>query len=112
MNHINSTSLPAPIARYLESANQFDAAGATASFTPDAIVRDEQKEYVGLAAIERWVLQTSRAAQPQVTVTSVHPDGAKVKMVGRVAGSFPGSPVNLDYEFELREGKIALLTIR
>lgn len=111
MNHLNSLSLPKPIARYLDSANRFDAAGATECFTPDAIVRDEQKEHVGHTAIERWVTQTSQAAQPQVTVISMELLGTTVKMVGTVAGNFPGSPVNLDYEFHLHDGKIARLTI-
>lgn len=112
MNHINSTTLPDPIARYLDSANRFDAASASECFAPDAIVRDEQKEYIGRAAIERWITQTSQAHQPQVSVTRFASLGANVKMVGRVAGNFSGSPVNLDYEFFLQDGKIARLTIR
>ncbi|WP_414661763.1 nuclear transport factor 2 family protein [Horticoccus sp. 23ND18S-11] len=112
MNHLNSTSLPEPIARYIESANRFDAPAATECFTPDAIVRDEQKEHAGRAAIERWITQTSQAFQPQVTVASVVSVGAKVNLIGTVAGNFSGSPVNLDYEFLLQDGKIALLAIR
>jgi len=112
MKHINSTSLPEPIAQYLDSANRFDAAGATGNFTSDAVVSDEQKEYVGHAAIERWIIQTSEAYQPHVTVTSILALGANVKMAGSIAGNFPGSPLKLEYEFALRDGKIARLSIR
>ena len=112
MNHINSISLPEPIARYIDSANRFDTAGAAGCFTPEAIVRDEQKEHVGRSAIERWITQTSQAFQPHVTATSIQAVGANVKMVGFVTGNFPGSPVNLDYDFSLQDGKISLLTIR
>ncbi|MBL9210228.1 MAG: nuclear transport factor 2 family protein [Opitutaceae bacterium] len=112
MNTTNSTSLPEPVAQYIEAANRLDAAGATACFTPDAVVRDEQKDHVGLAAIERWVSQTGQAYQPHVTVTSARTVGATVKLAGQVAGNFAGSPVDLDYDFHLRDGKIAELTIR
>lgn len=112
MNPINSTSLPEPVAQYIESANRFDAAGAAAYFTPDAVVRDEQKDHVGRAAIERWIAQTSQAAQPHVTVIGARILGVTVKLTGRVAGNFPGSPVELDYAFYLQGGKIAQLTIQ
>jgi len=112
MNHINPISLPEPIARYIDAANRFDTAGAAGCFTPDAIVRDEQKDHVGRAAIERWISQTSQAFQPHVTATSIQAVGANMKMVGRVAGNFSGSPVNLDYDFFLQDGKISRLTIR
>ena len=112
MNHTNSTSLPEPVARYIESANRFDAAGAAEYFTPDAVVRDEQKDHIGHVAIERWIAQTSQAAQPHVTVTSARTLGATVKLTGHVAGNFAGSPVDLDYEFHLQGGKITRLTIQ
>jgi hypothetical protein len=112
MNLTQTTSLPEPVVRYIESANRFDAADATACFTPDAIVRDEQKDHVGHAAIARWISQTIEAYQSHVTVTSVQTLGATVNVVGRVSGSFAGSPLDLDYEFHLRDGKISQLTIR
>jgi hypothetical protein len=112
MNPTQSTSLPEEVARYIESANRFDAANATACFTPEAIVRDEQKEHVGHPAIERWIAQTIHAYQPHVTVTSAGTLGATVNLVGSVSGNFAGSPLDLDYEFQLQAGKISQLTIR
>ena len=78
MKPINSTPLPEPIAQYIDSANRLDAADATECFTPDAIVRDEQKEHVGHAAIERWIAHTIHAYQPHVTVTSARTLGGTV----------------------------------
>jgi len=112
MNHAHSTSLPEPVARYIQFANRFDAAGAAGYFTPDAVVRDEQKDHIGHVAIERWIARTSQAAKPQVAVTSVRTLGATVQLTGRVTGSFAGSPVDLEYEFRLHDGKIAQLTIQ
>ncbi|MFO1447835.1 MAG: nuclear transport factor 2 family protein [Opitutaceae bacterium] len=104
--------LPEPIAQYIACANRFDAAGATGYFTPDAVVRDERRDHVGHTAIERWIDESSKSARPQVTATHVQARGAEVQMTGRVAGNFPGSPLDLDYEFRLQDGKIARLTIQ
>lgn len=111
MKHLNTPTLPAPIARYFESANRFDAPGATECFTTDAIVCDEHKEHVGRAAIEQWIAETSAAFRPYVTVVNSVASGERVNIVGTVAGNFPGSPANLDYEFCLRDGKITRLSI-
>ncbi len=111
MNNPSSTSLPEPIARYVDFANRFDAAGAASCFAPDAVVRDEQREYVGLPAIEAWVRHTSEAYRPQVEVTRFAADGEHVTMSGRVEGNFPGSPADLEYRVLLRHGRIAALTV-
>ena len=105
-------SLPESIAQYLACANRFDAAGAISWFTSDAIVRDEQKDHVGLPAIERWIAESSASAQPQAAPTQVEVRGASVQMTGRVTGNFPGSPLDLDYTFLLQDGKISRLTIQ
>jgi hypothetical protein len=41
--------------------------------------------------------------------SSVQGDG--VNLVVAVSGQFPGSPVTLDYQLRLRNGKISSLTI-
>ena len=104
--------IPTAVTAYLDAANRFDAAGAAACFTPNAVVRDEHKDYIGSPAIERWVSQTSLEYRPRVTETSTQMRANTVRMAVRVTGDFPGSPVALDYEFRLQDGKIAQLDIR
>ena len=60
--------------------------------------------------IERWMLQASEV-QPQVNVTRACVDGETAHVVGIVEGNFPGSPVELEFVFNLQNGKIAQLTI-
>lgn len=112
MNTNIPTSLPDAIDRYFDAANRFDAAAAAACFTPDALVRDEHQDYIGTAAIESWVSQTGEKYQPRATVTGVREKGEKLALTVNVAGQFPGSPVELEFEFHLRDGKIARLTIQ
>ncbi|MCW1926374.1 nuclear transport factor 2 family protein [Luteolibacter arcticus] len=110
MNTNNTISLPAVVASYLEAANQFDAVAAAACFTPDARVCDNGREFIGTAAIER-LMEESNDVQPQVTVTRAKVDGEIAKIVGTVEGNFPESPVELDFEFHLQDGKISQLTV-
>jgi hypothetical protein len=110
MSTKTTVPLPAAVASYFEAANQFDAAAAAACFTPDALFRDNGEEYIGTAAIER-LMAHSNEVQPHVSVISAKVEGETAQVVGLVEGSFPGSPVELDFDFQLQNGKIAQLIV-
>lgn len=115
MNQMNSdlpATLPDAISRYIEASNSFDANAAVACFAPDAVIRDEDQDYIGIEAIKNLVSQSSAKYQPHATVTGARNDGEKVMLTVKVAGQFPGSPVELKFDFLLRQGKIAKLTIQ
>lgn len=107
----NTTTLPEAVTRYFDASNRFDAESAAACFTPDAIVRDEAKTHIGTDEIRNWVSHYSKEYQPQASVVGAQQKGDKVAAAVRVTGRFPGSPVELDYDFSLRGGKIAELTV-
>jgi ketosteroid isomerase-like protein len=102
---------PDIITRYLDAANRLDASGAAECFTDDAHVHDEGGDYVGPEAVRGWIAETSRKYQPRVGVLSTKVQGDAFLLKVRVAGSFPGSPIELDYAVTLRDGKIATLKI-
>ena len=106
-----ATNLPEVVTRYLAAANRFDAELAAACFTPNATVHDENRDYAGRDAIRAWVSETSRKYRPTFTpLRSVVGDG-RVTLSVAVSGQFPGSPVTLDYDLRLQDGKISTLTI-
>ncbi|WP_269537846.1 nuclear transport factor 2 family protein [Cerasicoccus fimbriatus] len=104
--------LPKPVAEYIEAVNRFDAAAAAACFTSEATVHDEGGDHVGAAAIECWVAKTSHRYRPHATITNVQGFGEKLRMAVKVAGDFPGSPIELDYELRVSDGKILELSIQ
>ena len=106
-----TTALPPAVTRYLEAANRFDALVAADCFTADATVQDENQDRVGRDAIRAWVAVTSRKYRPAFTVMHAAVDGDAISLSVAVSGQFPGSPVTLDYQLRLRDGKIATLTI-
>jgi len=107
----NKISLPGAIARYIEASNRFDPDSAAACFTPDATVGDEGHTHIGLEAIRNWVSQASEKYRPHATVINAREHGDEMVVDVRVAGEFPGSPIELKFQFSLRNDTIAQLTI-
>jgi hypothetical protein len=102
---------PEIITRYFDAANRFDAASAAECFTSDARVHDEAHDYVGQDAVRAWVAGTSKKYQPKSEVIRAKVSGPKVALTVLISGQFPGSPIELDYDITLRDGKISTLNV-
>jgi len=106
-----SLNLPPVIAAYFDAANNQDPDRLTACFAPDAVVEDEDRRHVGLAAISSWKEESFAKYRPMHEPKSWNRDGEVVTVVSTVSGNFPGSPVDLRHEFTLDGESIVLLTI-
>jgi hypothetical protein len=107
-----SINLPKPIAAYFAAETAGDAATLARCFTNDGVVRDEGGSFTGTAAIERWTAAArAKYHHTVVPLSATERDGAIV-VLGRVAGQFPGSPVELQHVFRLDGEQIASLEIR
>jgi len=105
-------NLPEPVAAYFRAESRNDPAGLARCFGEHAVVRDEGRTIVGVAAIQEWMVDAKKKYQHSVEpLESVERDG-KTVVLGRVSGKFPNSPVTLDHIFALEGGKIASLEIR
>lgn len=103
--------LPAPIALYVAADNDGDAAALARCFAPDAIVHDEGRHIAGLAAIAAWKTAAKAKYRHRLQPLRIRQDGARATLTCRVAGNFPGSPVELDFGFTLADGLITALEI-
>lgn len=106
-----SIPLPPAIALYLQAENSGDVAVLAECFVPTAVVRDEKRTHTGLAAIQQWKAETKAKYQHTVEPIGITERGGKSVVKARLAGSFPGSPIVLEFEFKLEAGKIAVLEI-
>ena len=107
MTHL---TLPEPIAAYF-AADRQDPAALARCFTAQATVTDEGQTHTGLDAIKAW----KAAASTKYTYTTepfalAQQNGQHI-VSSRVAGNFPGSPIQLQYRFALERGLIASLEI-
>ena len=105
-------NLPPPLAAYFAAEATADTEALASCFAADAIVRDEGRTMVGLDAIEGWKRDSKAKYQYSVEPLGVSWLGATVKVPVRLTGRFPGSPIEVTYDFVLAGDKIASLEIR
>jgi hypothetical protein len=105
-----SLTLSGPIAEYF-AADIVDGNALAQCFTEDAIVTDESQSHQGRDAIRDW--KTAASAEYNYVSEPILVDevGDRTVVTCHVSGDFPGSPVDLRYEFEIAGDKIASLTI-
>jgi hypothetical protein len=106
-----SLQLPVSIGRYIQIANSGTPDAVPECFAVDAIVRDEGQTYEGLAAIKNWMTATKEKYRHTVTPLEFAERGGQSVLKARLAGSFPGSPITVNFSFVLTGGKIRSLAI-
>jgi hypothetical protein len=107
-----SVRLPAPVEHYVRIANSGALETAPECFAPDAIVRDEGQTYEGVAAIKNWMAAAKKKYRHTIAPLELAERGGQSVLKARLAGSFPGSPITVDFSFVLADGKIRSLEIR
>jgi hypothetical protein len=107
-----SIQLPDPIERYVQIANSGTAEAASECFAPDATVYDEGQTYAGVAAIANWMAATKKKYGHTVAALEFAERGGQSVLKARLTGSFPGSPITVNFSFVLAGGKIRSLEIR
>jgi ketosteroid isomerase-like protein len=103
--------LPAPVSAFFEVSNRHDAEAVADRFTPDALVHDENADHRGRAAIRDWAAQTHRKFAARLTPRDARTEGSVSIVRTSVAGTFPGSPIDLEFRFTTRRDSIAELII-
>lgn len=103
--------LPSPIDLYVASENAGDMEALAACFAADGVVHDENRTIKGPAAIRAWMTEAHEKYHHTVEPLAVASDNGAIVMTGKVSGAFPNSPVNLDFNFVVSDGKITSLRI-
>lgn len=103
--------LPEPITRYFAADTVGDAAALAACFAPGGTVIDEGNTYAGREAIRQWLANTSTQYTYTVEPFALAEHGGRIVVTSRLTGNFPGSPVDLRYNFALKGNLIDTLEI-
>ena len=106
-----SITLPPAVQDFFDGKNARNLPLALSGFSSDPIVKDEHHEYIGPDAIAEWLKSSTVQYDDQVTVQGIEADGTDVVVLGKVSGTFPGSPIVLRFRFAIAEGKILQLAI-
>lgn len=103
--------LPMPIERFMSSENAHDPDAIGDCFAPDATVKDEGRTRTGLIEIAAWRRETEAKYQHTVMPVAVAQRAGKTVVTTKMTGNFPGSPVTVNFVFQLDGDKIASLEI-
>lgn len=104
--------LPPLLQRYLAADAAGDLQAFLDCFAPDAVVRDERRTHAGHDAIQAWKAHTDATVPYRLAPLAVSRQGGQWKLLARVSGAFPGSPIELMHVFRVEEDRIASLEIR
>ena len=104
-------SLPPIIQRYVDASNAHDVKSILACFADEAVVRDENETRRGKIDIERWASETIDKYKFHFEPLSVGERKNETVVNVEVSGTFPGSPITLDYHFTVANQKISSLSI-
>ena len=104
-------NLPKPIAEYLAAVEDKNSNTLAGCFAENAVVHDEGGTYRGRDAIKAWSEETQGKYNYTMDALDASVAGDTVRLRAKITGSFPGSPIELDYLFMLANDKIASLKI-
>jgi hypothetical protein len=103
--------LPPLIQRYIDASNAHDVELILECFADDAVVRDENATHRSKIDIGHWITTTIEKYKFQFKPLSSQQRDNETVISVEVSGTFPGSPVTLDYHFTVANEKISSLTI-
>jgi ketosteroid isomerase-like protein len=106
-----SFQLTDSITTFFQVSNGAEISALRHCFTEDAVVHDEGQTYQGHEAIQAWLREAQRKYAYSIEPLDVVHQGSSVKVRAKVAGNFPGSPVELEHVFQLAGGRIESLEI-
>ena len=103
--------IPEIISEYINCSNAHDVEGILACFRNEATVRDEEETLHGKEAIKGWVIRTIEKYDFHFEPLKIHQDDDEATVSVSVSGTFPGSPVTLDYNFTIKNERISSLSV-
>lgn len=103
--------LPKGIEAYFEADRSGSPEAIAATFTETGIVKDKGKIHRGRDAIRAWMAEALQEYSYTVEPFLIGSENGRIQVTGHVAGTFPGSPVDLRFFFVLADDKVAELEI-
>lgn len=104
-------NLPQVIQDLLKAQDKFDSAAYANCFSTNAIVYDEGRNHIGRTEIQYWNNSTNENYKTVIKPLSYAQNGTKAVLTAENAGTFPGSPIVLQFHFEIVNGLIESLKI-
>ncbi len=105
------TEIPEIIETYFRASNADDIERLVSCFSTDAVVIDENETHRGAAAIKDWSINVRKKYEFKTEVLRATQKEGAVLVTAKLSGTFPGSPIDLDFKFTLKGNAISSLEI-
>lgn len=102
-------NLPNVLTELTKAQNNFDSFAYANCFSETAVVFDEGKTHNGKTEIQQWIEKANDEYQAVMEPLEYSETDEILK--AEVSGNFPGSPIVLNYHFELNNDLIEFLKI-
>lgn len=103
--------LPKLVARFIETQNNYDSNAYVECFTDSAIVHDEGKTHTGKEEIRQWIEEANAKYQSSMVPLNYEESGPNGTLTAEVSGTFPGSPIVLQFHLGLKDNLIDSLNV-
>jgi len=104
-------NLPAVISDLVKAQEKFDNIAYANTFSETAIVYDEGRTHRGKTEIAKWIEGANKKYQTVMMPVSYEENGTASILTAHTSGNFPGSPITLQYHFQIENGLIQSLKI-
>jgi len=104
-------NLPKVIIDLVEAQNNFDSVAYANCFSETAEMSDEGKNHIGRVEIEKMIDKANKKYQSVMKPLEYTKNGSTGVLSAECSGTFPGSPIILQFHFELVDGQIQYLKV-
>lgn len=102
-------NLPKVVANLVKAQNKSDSIAYSNCFTEKAVVFDEGKIHSGKQEIKNWIEKANQEYKTQMKPLEYSESMQTLK--AEISGTFPGSPLQMTYHYDLKDGLIQSLKI-
>ena len=104
-------NLPKVVSALVKAQDNYDSIAYANCFSETAVVVDEGKTYNGKKEIKSWIAGANEKYKTIMKPIAFETQGAVCVLSAEISGTFDGSPVILEYCFEIIDGLIQSLKI-
>jgi ketosteroid isomerase-like protein len=104
-------NLPKVITDLVNAQNSFDSVAYTNCFTETAVVFDEGKTHNGRPEIQHWIDESNKNYKSVMKPLEYTENGTSSVLSAECSGTFPGSPIVLQFHFDIVDGQIQQLKV-
>lgn len=104
-------NLPKVVTDLIEAQNKFDSVAYANCFAETGVMFDEGKTHTGRTGIEQMISESNKKYRSVMKPLNYTENGTSGILSAECSGAFPGSPIVLQFHFDIVDGLIRYLKV-